>query len=79
MGNSFVVAPCKDCSERFIGCHGQENGRHRCEEYGEYCELMQQERNAQSKFHNEVDNYKRFAAQRWNRELVRNKKRRSFQ
>ena len=32
-----AVPPCKDCAARYVGCHGRrEDGRPRCEAYGEY-------------------------------------------
>lgn len=32
-----AVAPCKGCSDRCIGCHGQDaNGLYKCERYGEF-------------------------------------------
>lgn len=78
MGNSFVVTPCKDCSERFIGCHGQENGRHRCEKYGDYCRYIQQKRKESKSGWDEANRYKYETAQNWNWKMLREKKRRSF-
>lgn len=31
------MAPCKDCPDRCVGCHGQDaNGLYKCERYGAF-------------------------------------------
>ena len=49
-------APCRDCPDRTIGCHGQDaNGLYKCERYGEFVTQNEAEKQLRRKECDVVD------------------------